>query len=174
MLNIKKYSDVLLFILLLMTSLWHFSLNAEPTLQGQLANGATKSFANFGTSVAVTESFILVGTPGKQNDQGEACIFLRNQSTWTMTSCLSPISGTQKAIKQFGRAVAISDQSVIVSAELQGGQTGAVYIFNYENGNWSQQGEMTKPGTTSNDFFGQSVSQYIGQSCGNCFARRLE
>lgn len=75
MLNIKKYSDVLLFILLLMTSLWHFSLNAEPTLQGQLANGATKSFANFGTSVAVTESFILVGTPGKKKRSGGGVYF---------------------------------------------------------------------------------------------------
>ncbi len=158
MLNIKKYSDVSLFILLLMAGLWHLSLNAEPTLQSQLANDTSKSFANFGTSVAVTDSFVVVGTPGKQSDQGEACIFLRNQSTWAMTTCLDPISGTLTAIKQFGSAVAISDQSVIVSAKLQGGQTGAVYIFNYQNGNWSLQGEMTKPGAASNDFFGQSVS----------------
>lgn len=158
MLNIKKYSDVSLFILLLMAGLWHFSLNAAPTLQSQLANDTSKSFANFGTSVAVTDSFVIVGTPGKQSDLGEACIFLRNQSTWAMMTCLDPISGTLTAIKQFGSAVAISEQSVIISAKLQGGQNGAVYIFNYQNGIWSLQGEMTKPGAATNDFFGQSVS----------------
>ncbi|MBL1418228.1 MAG: LruC domain-containing protein [Moritella sp.] len=158
MLNIKKYSDVPLFTLLLMTSLLSVSVNAEPILQSQLANDDTKSFANFGTSVAVTESFIVVGTPGKQSDQGEACVFLRNQSTWSMMSCLDPISDTMTAIKQFGSVVAISDQSVIIGGKLQGGLTGAVYIFKYENGNWNQQREMTKPGATGNDFFGQSVS----------------
>jgi len=158
MLNIKKYSDVFLSILLLVTSLSSTSINAEPTLQNQLANDSTKSFANFGTAVAITESFTVVGTPGKQNDQGEACIFSRNQSTWTMTSCLEPVSDTLTAIKQFGSAVAISDQTVIIGAKLQGGQTGAVYIFKYENGSWNQQREITKPGATNNDYFGQSVS----------------
>jgi len=158
MFNINKYSDVALFILLLMISSWPVYLNAEPTLQSQLANSSTKSFANFGSSVAVTESFTVVGTPGKQSDHGEVCIFSRSQSTWTMTDCLTPVSDTQSTIKQFGSAVATSEQSVIISAKHQGGQTGAVYIFSYENGNWSQQRELTKPGVAINNFFGQSVS----------------
>ncbi|PKH06902.1 LruC domain-containing protein [Moritella sp. Urea-trap-13] len=156
--NLTKYSDVLLFILLVVTSLCSVPVNAAPILQSQLANGSTKSVANFGTAVAVTDSFTLVGSPGKQSDHGEACFFFRQQSTWTMTHCLTPVSDTQSTIKQFGRAVAASDQSAIIAARHQGGQTGAVYIFNYDNGVWSQQLELTKPGVAINNFFGQSVS----------------
>jgi len=158
MFNIKKYSDVHLFIVLLVTNLWSVSVNAEPILQSQLANGSNKSFANFGSAVAVTESFTVVGTPGKQSDHGEACLFFRNQSTWTMTHCLVPVSDTQSTIKQFGSAVAASEQSIIIGARHQGGQAGAAYIFGYENGSWSQLRELTKPGIASNNFFGQSLS----------------
>lgn len=121
MLNLKKYSDVLLFILLLMTSVWAIPANADPILQSQLANGSNKSFANFGSAVAVTESFTVVGTPGKQSAHGEACLFSSQQSTWTMTHCLTPVSDTQSTIKQFGSAVAASEQSVIIAAKHQGG-----------------------------------------------------
>ncbi|MEH6448844.1 MAG: LruC domain-containing protein [Oleispira sp.] len=158
MTNLKKYSDVRLFILLLVTSIGSVAINAAPVLQNQLAEGSNKAFSNFGTAVAITESFTLVGTPGKTSDHGEACLFFRNQSSWTMTPCLAPVSDIQATIKQFGSAVAASDQSVIIAARHQGGQTGAVYIFNYENEVWTQQNELTKPGEVINNFFGQAVS----------------
>ena len=93
---------------------------------------AVSSSANdyFGSSVAISGDYIVVGAKGVSSNTGEIYIFKINSSTDTVTQ-LQRIEAYNKATSQyFGTSVSInSDRDIIVGAPGSGSDTGTIYIY---------------------------------------------
>ncbi|MDD5327928.1 MAG: peptidylprolyl isomerase [Phycisphaerae bacterium] len=115
----------------------------------------------FGFSVAVDGDFAIVGAPGDNSYTGAAYIFECNDGIWTEQSRLTASSG--HAGDYFGASVSISANHAIVGAIGCNDYTGAAYIFECNDGIWTQQAKRTASDCDSGDSFGQSV--YISGDC---------
>ncbi len=121
---------------------------------------------NFGFSVAVSGSTIVVGAIGHADgsnvDQGVAYVFEQNgDGTWAQQSELTASDGAQD--DSFGTAVAVSGGTVVVGAPCHPGSAsgscgpGAAYVFTQSGGTWTQQAKLTASDGKAGDDFGWSV-----------------
>jgi cyclophilin family peptidyl-prolyl cis-trans isomerase len=110
----------------------------------------------FGFAVAVDANFAIVAAPRDNNYTGAAYIFEYNDGNWTQQAKLTASDGT--AGDYFGGSVSISANHAIVSAPRDDSNTGSAYIFEYNDGNWTQQAKLTDYEGLAEDWFGQSVS----------------
>jgi hypothetical protein len=146
----------------------------------------------FGGSVAISGDTIVVGAFQEDSSQttitnganasadnsanlaGSAYVFTRSGTNWTQQAFLKAPNANNGA--NFGRAVAISGDTIIVGAENErsnqttitngdtassntsGFGTGAAYVFTRSGTNWSQQAYLKAPNAEANDHFGESVA----------------
>ena len=117
-----------------------------------------------GTSVAIHDDLIVAGAP--EDDplgfaSGSAYVFERDPNgAWIETAKLLP--SDHGFIDQFGGAVAVQDQTVLVGAHRAPDAdepTGAVYIFEPDaQGQWVEIQKLTPPEGENSDYFGVSVA----------------
>ncbi len=154
--------------------------------QAHLKASNTDSGDEFGDSVAITGDTITVGAAfedsnatgidGNQADNsatlsGAVYVFTRSAAAWTQQAYLKA-SNTDPG-DQFGRSVAISDDTITVGAigedsnatgidnnqaDNSAPLSGAVYVFTRSGGTWSQQAYLKASNTDSGDEFGDSVA----------------
>lgn len=113
----------------------------------------------FGTSVSISGDSLIVGAPfenGGAGDAGAAYVFVRNGSTWSQQAYLK--AGNAGASDQFGTAVSISGETVLVGAPLEDNAAGAAYVFLRNGTNWSQQAYLKASNSEAGDRFGNVVS----------------
>jgi len=118
----------------------------------------------FGSSVAISGDYVIIGAPqkfvGTNDRQGKAYIFKRSGSTWAEEAGLTASDGT--AFDFFGKTVAISgDYAIIGASDKKIGANffqGKVYIFKRTGTTWAQQAGITPADAAADDKFGQSVS----------------
>jgi hypothetical protein len=116
----------------------------------------------FGCSVSIGGDFVVVGADhedGAGTDSGAAYIFDRNQDgpdAWG--EVLKLTASDAEANDQFGWSVAISNDSVVISAPYEGDNgvdLGAVYVFHRTTGNmW----KLSNSDADDGDRFGYSIS----------------
>lgn len=122
----------------------------------------------FGYSVAISGDYAIVGAPYDDHDigsdQGSACIYKRNGSTWELQGSKF-YNYLSAGGDLFGMAVGISGDYAIVGApgdnEGDGTQQGSVSIYrrNESTGAWEWHGaKLTNSDAFSWQFFGRSVS----------------
>ena len=107
-------------------------LGVEATIGGQ-----------FGSSVAVAENTLLVGSPGDNVDAnrvrvGAVHVFTRDANTgvWSGQSVLRDVAEGQNK-DGFGRAVAVHQDRALVGAPSSLGGVGSAYLFTRDNGGWA-------------------------------------
>jgi cyclophilin family peptidyl-prolyl cis-trans isomerase len=110
----------------------------------------------FGFAVAVDADYAIVGAPKDSGHTGSAYIFKYNNGIWTQQAKLTASDGA--AGNYFGGSVSISANHAIVGAPGDNSYTGSAYIFEYNDGNWTQQAKLTASDHHTEDWFGQSVS----------------
>jgi len=138
----------------------------------------------FGRSVAISGDTVVVGAPGEDSnstgvngdddnnaatDAGAAYIFVRDSGgSWTQQSYIK--ASNTDAGDSFGNAVAISVDTVVVTASFEAGDgsgennnsipgSGAVYIFaRDDDSGWSQENYLKVSNPDVEDAFGASVS----------------
>jgi uncharacterized protein (TIGR03437 family) len=118
----------------------------------------------FGGSAAIDGDVAVIGVPlddvGGAVDQGSAVVFERNGASWMQTAQLFANDGA--AGEEFGRSVAISGDSIVISAHrknINGNrEQGAAYIFVRSGGTWTQQLRLVASDGAASDHFGYSVS----------------
>ncbi|MBL8767242.1 MAG: FG-GAP repeat protein [Planctomycetes bacterium] len=105
----------------------------------------------FGRSVALTATRIVVGAPGESNGGGLASgvvhVFERSAGTWVPTIVLTANDG--QAGDGFGSSVAAEFDRVVVGAPFADGipfvqRPGAVYVFDRSFGVWAQSGKIVE------------------------------
>jgi hypothetical protein len=144
--------------------------------QAYLKASNTRAAAAFGESVAISGDTIIVGSiraavPPSLVSTGAAYVFVRSGATWTQQALLSasnPDSGDQ-----FGKSVAISNDTIVVGANREASadagvdadqnddsalEAGAAYVFARSGTAWTQQAYLKASNPDPGDFFGFSVS----------------
>jgi hypothetical protein len=105
----------------------------------------------FGWSVAIAKSAVVVGAPGNQGT-GSAYVFTGADSTWSQQARLTASGGA--AGDAFGDSVALSGSTAVTGAYGRKSSTGAAYVFVLP----SQQAKLTASGAAANDNSGVSVA----------------
>src|SRR5260370_57026 len=133
--------------------------------QGQkLTANDGAAYDNFGLSVALQGSMILIGSPraavGNSAAQGAVYVFTQSNGTWTQTQKLVASDGA--ANDSFGESVAISNSVALVGAynatvNNHPGQ-GAAYVFTNSNGSWGETQKLTASDGTTNANFGNALA----------------
>ncbi len=139
--------------------------------QTYLKASNTQAFSFFGSAVAIAGDTIVVGAFGENNNAGAAYVFTRNGNTWSQQALLK--ASNTDAFDQFGIAVAIAEDTVVISADreassaigVNGNQSdnsaifsGAAYMFSRNGNTWSQQAYLKASNTEASDHFGSAVS----------------
>lgn len=122
------------------------------------------SFDNFGASVALDGSTVVIGangaTVGSNAAQGAVYIFTESNGTWTQMQKLTADDGV--AFDNFGLSVALQGSMILVGSPQAtvgaNAAQGAVYVFTESNGTWTQTQKLTANDGAHNDSFGESVA----------------
>jgi len=156
------------------------------TQQAYLKASNTGFFDRFGESVAISGDTIVVGAQQEESQAtgingnqannslalaGAAYVFVRNGTTWSQQAYIK--ASNTEANDQFGHAVAISGDTLVVGANLEDSNAtgvnsnqnnnsapgaGAAYVFQRTGTTWSQQAYLKPSNTGSGDLFGVTVS----------------
>ena len=122
------------------------------------------AYDNFGLSVALKGSTILVGSPqaaiGGNAGQGALYVFAESNGTWSQVQKLTASDGA--ANSSFGESVALNGSTALIGANnaTVNGHSfqGAAYIFTESNGTWSQVQKLTASDGAANSNFGSAVA----------------
>ena len=114
----------------------------------------------FGVSVAINAGVIVVGaechSAGSPSCEGAAYVFTGSGATWTEQAELDDPG--QTAYDFFGWPVAISSNSILVSATGEDASAGAIFVYGLASSHWAEKAEITDPGDTAGDLFGFSTA----------------
>jgi hypothetical protein len=140
----------------------------------------------FGSSVAISGSSIVVGSPGEKyggtginppapswpsrNQSGAAYVFVEDQTGWTEQVYLK--APNPSAFDQFGASVAIDGDRVVVGAPREQGsgagvnppddnmlqRAGAAYVFSRSGTTWAVEAYLKASNPGAEDEFGKSVA----------------
>jgi len=122
------------------------------------------AYDNFGLSVALKGSTILIGSPraavGANAAQGALYVFTESNGTWSQTQKLTASDGA--ANDSFGESVDLDGSTALIgayNATVNGHSLqGAAYIFTESNGSWSEGQKLTASDGTTNANFGNAVA----------------
>ncbi|MEZ6190718.1 MAG: hypothetical protein R3C45_05435 [Phycisphaerales bacterium] len=116
--------------------------------------------AHFGWSVAVTDTFAVVGAPTGDAQTGPGAAYVFDLTTGEELFKLTASDGTVG--DRFGTSVAIGQGAVIVGATLGSADSdslaGAAYVFNLATG--QEVAKLTADGSQAIDYFGGAVTIY--------------
>lgn len=114
----------------------------------------------FGYSVAISGDRAIVGAWDQNaayNPCGAAYIFQYQNGKWSATEILQASDSQQG--DQFGHSVAIIGDRAIVGAKYRGGAyAGAAYIFQHQNGKWSETEKLQAFDIQEDDRLGYSLA----------------
>src|SRR5262249_21705547 len=134
------------------------------TKQQKLAAEEGAAIEGVGFAVAISGDTVVIGAEtddiGEKINQGSAYVFARSGGAWTQRQKLTADDGA--ANDGFGFSVAISGDTVVVSARSKSVGQGAAYVFTRSltpNGaTWTQQQQLTADDGEGGDAFGHSVA----------------
>jgi len=126
-------------------------VDAHEEAQLTARDGASRDY--FGSSVAIDNNTILVGSPGNSLS-GAAYLFTKPQTGWkTATENAKLIASDTARYIAFGNSVSIQNNTVLVGAY----QAKAVYLFSKPQGGWINNIKEDIKLTASGGYFGCSV-----------------
>ena len=140
--------------------------NSNPnSTESQVVCSDTKLIASnrtrddyFGSAIAISGDYAIVGAYGDDNNRGAAYIFKREGTNWIEQTKLKR-AVPRESNDYFGYSVAIGGDYAIVGAYKVNENRGEAYVFKLESTRWIEQAKLRRtPSGESNDFFGYSVA----------------
>ena len=134
-------------------------------------DGAADDF--FGRLVSISGEYAVVGAYGDDDhgsSSGSAYIFEKSGGIWIQAVKLT--AGDGAADDFFGWDVSISDNYAIVATpynDATGSSSGAAYIFERNDGIWTQAVKLVASDSTNYHYFGQSVSIWNNRTIVSAF-----
>lgn len=127
---------------------------------------APEASANMGTSVALTETELLIGATsgnGAEASSGAVFVFEREASN-ASGSWASDVAGTSS---RFGTALTVEDTLAVVGADrgpVGGSPDGTVTVFSSDAGSWTQIATIDAEDEGVGESFGYSVDLNLGRA----------
>lgn len=124
--------------------------------------GAVWDNSEFGCSVAVSGSTIVIGARGYNNDQGCICIYEFDGDTTCTASSGNPFTATGS--EDLGYSVAIDENTIVAGAPgtIVGGENNSGMIVIYDRpsaeGTWSHRQSIDLDSPVESEYFGRSVA----------------
>jgi hypothetical protein len=135
--------------------------NKDVTSDTSLGSFGPVAGEDYGSSVAISENYIVVGAPARNSNEGAIYIYEKTgANSWTAYS-ENPITADSGSSNDFfGTSVATNDTSIIVGAIGDKDRKGTVYIFqkDSETEEWEQTQKLFSSDGESGDEFGGSIS----------------
>ena len=114
-----------------------------------------ESEGNFGRAVSISGDTIVVGAYGDDSyysytsHRGSAFVFTRPEGGWVSTSAAAKLTATAgDEGDQFGRAVAVSGETIVITApgdrDIRGSRVGSAYVFTRPATGWVSTSESAK------------------------------
>lgn len=126
-------------------------------------DGAYQDF--FGLSVGISGDVIVAGAAADDDNgdmSGSAYVFRHQAGSWTQEAKLMTAAADASVNEQFGHAVSVDGDTVVIGAPLDDegsfANTGSVYVFRYQDGSWVEEARIMANTPVSGDFLGSSVS----------------
>ena len=130
--------------------------------QAKLFDADSASNSYFGHTVAIDGDTVVVGAPGGPTTYGPgaAYIYVRSNGLWSLQQRILAADGSD--LDQFGYAVALSGDTLLVGAPSDSPGTpygqGSAYVYTRTGGVWSQQAKFTETVPAVAHYFGSSVA----------------
>ncbi|MCX6112085.1 MAG: chitobiase/beta-hexosaminidase C-terminal domain-containing protein, partial [Proteobacteria bacterium] len=154
-------------ISLVVTSTWDGAVNKTYTLNGKRGITVQEAYIKkdttpvdldqFGKAMAMYGNTLAVGAENINGNKGAVYIFTRDSGgNWSQTQVFSGATSGDL----FGSSVAVYNNLLVVGARGKNNNTGAVYVFMSNGGNWSLTAlaVLTASNGTIGDNFGRSVA----------------
>ena len=129
---------------------------------GATTESNTLNVAENATGVALDGDTLVVGAPtavvSSAQQVGRAFVYLREGTNWTQQAELIPNPDNRAAFDEFGSAVAVSGDTVIVGARRQNSDQGAAYVFVRNGTTWTPQAQLTASDGAAGHGFGAAVA----------------
>jgi hypothetical protein len=113
----------------------------------------------FGRTVAIQGNTVFVGArfaqAGSLKRAGAVYVFRKHGNTWQYENKI--VSPSPEDEDNFGRALAIQGNLLVITARKTANEEGAAYIFTYSGGNWVHQADLVAGDSSAGAYFGQSV-----------------
>lgn len=126
------------------------------TQQAKLNAGDGAAGDIFGSVVAVSGDTIVIGADFKNNRIGVAYVFAQRGTGWEQQAELS--AGDGASGDQFGDAVAVDRDTVVVGAVYNSSAAGAAYVFVHRGVGWEQKAKLTANDGAAGDGLGDAVA----------------
>ena len=147
-------------------AVWVFERSGSTWTQpGTMLTGGEEEIGegHFGACVVLSADgdTALVGAPRDDGGLGAVWVFTRSGSTWTRQAKLTGGAEESASGGWFGDSVALSadGETALVSAPVDHGDTGAVWVFTRSGSTWTRQAKLTGGTEESTDsWFGGSVA----------------
>ncbi len=136
--------------------------------QAALVGGDSATGDLFGEAAAISGDTVVVGAWKNASSQGAAYVFTRTGTSWSQQGKLTASDGI--AGDDFGAAVAISGDTIVVGAPWQSSVVGAVYVFTRSGTTWTQEAELSISGAVIGAAIGSSVTVETGATSGTVIA----
>ncbi|MCP5535891.1 MAG: FG-GAP repeat protein [Akkermansiaceae bacterium] len=131
------------------------------TQQAQLTASNGEGVDNFGNSVSISGTTILVGAEGADysgyTNTGSAYVYLRTGTSWSQQAILTPRDDVIYFDGAFGVSVALSGNTALIGAEGES-SSGRAHVFTRSGTTWTRQSMLVPADSTSSDYFGTSVA----------------
>lgn len=113
-----------------------------------------------GGSVALSGDIALLGQSSADSARGAVHVFMRQNGAWQNGGML--MADGLMAGDRFGGTVALSESgtTAYVGATRTGESTGAVYVFDWADGAWTQSAMIQGSNSEEGDRFGGSIATY--------------
>jgi hypothetical protein len=126
------------------------------------ASDAAES-TNFGFSLSADGKTIVIGAPNAEaNEAGAAYVFVEPANGWSTMTETAKLTASDGAFDDnFGLSVAMSGNTILVSAPNNNSGQGAVYVFVEPTGGWTtttETAKLTASDGEPGDLFGHSVT----------------
>jgi hypothetical protein len=116
----------------------------------------TEPFAYLGQSVALSGEMLAAGAPGENARQGAVYLWQKEPDGWHEQTRLVAADG--RADDEFGFAVAIDGDLLVVGAAYRQQAAGTIYIFERQAAGWVEQARLTREAGQNFDLFGYDVA----------------
>ena len=121
--------------------------------------GDFETCPEFGRTVAIQGDTVLVGArfaPVGELKAGAVYVFQKHGDAWQCNDKI--VSPAPEAGDNFGRALAIQGNLLVVTARKSSLEEGAAYVFEYRGGRWIHQASLAASDSTPGAYFDQSVA----------------